>query len=353
MLKFLKRKSKTALAIDIGSCHTKIMDVSLAGSEITVQSFSIKKTPAGCFDSGSILDEERLTEFLAKSITEISSDKTEVISGVTGKGFMTKKISIPKMEHHLISEHLPFEAEQYIPYEISDVDLDYELLKGFDTSDQSQLSLFLIVVLRKTVAQYSSLFDKAHLSCSILDANVFALANAFEANYNLDDDVLLMDIGSKNTNLSVLSKKQVIFTRNLGIGSEFFTKKIQEHLGISFEDAEGLKIRASSETEEGVPEDLRALMKDLNRLFCEEIYADYSFYLNFFPENKTTRAFITGGGSQIKGLTTDLEERLSFPVSLMSLFEKVNISPELETGMKDWEKFSAVCIGLALRNIKA
>ena len=354
MFQFFKKKSKTAFAVDVGSCYTKIMDVSFSGNEMSVQNFFIKRTPAECFDSGNVLDEEKLSQFLLQSLAELKVEKLNVIAGVTGKGFVTKKIDIPKMEHHLIGEHIPFEAEQYLPYEISMVDLDYEVLTKIRTAEPDHMPVLLIAVLKKTVEQYSSLFQAASLSCELLDANVFAMANAYEANYpnNEDENVLLIDIGALNTNLVVISKKQVIFTRNVAIGGEFYSKKIQESLNMSFDEAEDLKIRSGKEGGESSPEELVSLIKKLHQSFCDEVYTGYEFYLNFFPNQKISKVFMTGGGSQMPYLLTAMEEKLSVPVEKMNLFKTINISSDLDIGVDGWESLSAVCIGLALRNRK-
>ena len=322
---------------------------------MNVQNFSIKKTPAECFNSGNVLDQEKLSQFLLQSIAELQVEKLNAITGVTGKGFVTKKIDIPKMEHHLIGEHIPFEAEQYLPYEISMVDLDYEILTKTQISDPDQMSVLLIAVLKKTVEQYSNLFESASLSCDILDANVFAMTNAFETNYGSseEDNILLIDAGACNTNLVVISKNQVVFTRNVAIGGEFYTKKIQENLNMSFDEAEDLKIRSGKEAGENSPEELMSLIKNLNQSFCDEVYTGYEFYLNFFQNDKISKVFMTGGGSQIPHLLTTMEEKLSVPVEKMNLFKKINISSDLDIGVEGWESLSAVCIGLALRNLKS
>lgn len=350
MLHFLKKKNKTAFAIDIGSYHTKIMDVAIDGNRITVQKFIIQRTPEGCFESGNVLDKDRLAQFLIQVIATIDSDKTKVITGVTGKGFVTKKIDIPEMSHNLIGEHIPFEAEQYLPYEISDVDLDYEVIKNFESSDSDRISILLIAVLKSVVEQYNSLFQQAYLECTILDANAFAVANAFEWNHKTEGNVLLIDIGAKGTNLIAMSNNQVVFTRNLGVGGELYTKDIQNSMSVSFEEAENIKIRASEGGEEGAIDGLGSLIKSSSQSFCEEVYSGYEFYLNFFPNHKTERAFITGGGSQIPNLAMDLESKFSIPVSFMNLLENVNVSTDLDIKNKNWEKFASVCIGLALRN---
>ena len=223
--------------MDIGSQNTKFLSFSSKG---IINNFSMEPTPEGSFDSGVILDPEKLKDFLMSCVGNLDMQNDfEIITGVSGKGIITKKIDILQMDEKLISEHLPFEVEQYLPYEIDEVGLDYELLTGIETSTSKEMPILIVAVLNSMVQQYNKLFEESFLQCGTLDTNHFALFNIFEKNYDLDEteNYFLIDIGSKITNVVIAIKNQVVFARSLPLGGDFYTKELARRLDLGYAEA--------------------------------------------------------------------------------------------------------------------
>ena len=352
---FKKQSSSSCFAVDIGSQYTKFIDlVPLKGDSYQIREIAVQPTPEGSFQAGKILSLDKLSKFLVRSIVELGFDKkTSVVAGIAAKGMITKKIDIPKMEESLIPEHLPFEAEQYIPYDISEMDLDYEILRG-ESSNSETIPILFVAILKKTVAEYISVFSEAQLECNILDGNMFALANAFEYSYgvHLDKNFMICEVGASSTSLVGVCRGQVIFARSIPVGATFYTQQIQNGLGVSFQEAEDLKKTASSEKDPKAQEVLTIIEK-LHSGFCEELQASYEFYTNFFPNDKISEMFLTGGGSLTKGLSAALEKAFSIPFTILNPFQKVSLSPHLKQQEEKLRPYSAVGFGLSLRTIKS
>ncbi len=347
LINLFKKTKKEYVALDIGSQNTKVASIS-GGS---INKFIIEPTPEKLFDAGMILDEKGLSKFLMVCLgnLDITTD-IEVITGVSGKGVITKKIEIPYMEEDLIAEHLPFEAEQYLPYEIDEMDLDYEILKDMSSSSKTNdVPILLVAVLKSIVSQYNELFEKSFLNCDILDTNVFALFNVFEKNYDLDEkeNYFLIDIGLSTTNVVAIIKNQVVFTRSLPIGGDFYTQEIEKRLNLNYAEAEELKKSVSQEAEH--PEHISSAIKEINPLFSDEIFSGYEFYLSFFPNNKISQIYITGGGSQCLGLLETLNNKFQNSVYRLNPFQNIELGPDVLLDEKVLSSFGAIVAGLSLR----
>ncbi|MCY4512704.1 MAG: type IV pilus assembly protein PilM [Bdellovibrionales bacterium] len=348
---FKKQNSSYYFAVDIGSQYTKFIDlVQLKDETYQIREVAIQPTPEGSFQAGKILSLDKLSKFLVRSVVELGfGKKTNVVAGIAAKGMITKKINIPKMEESLIPEHLPFEAEQYIPYDIAEMDLDYEILRG-ENSDPETIPILFVAILKKTVAEYVSVFSEAQLECNILDGNMFALANAFEYSYghHPDKSFMICEVGASSTSLVGVCRGQVVFARSIPVGAAFYTQQIQDSLGVSFKEAEDLKRAASSDTDPKAQEVLTIIEK-LHPGFCEELQASYEFYTNFFPDDRVSEMFLTGGGSLTKGLSAALEKTFSIPFTTLNPFQKVPLAPHLKSQEEQLRPYIAVGFGLSLR----
>ena len=340
-----KKKNTPAIALDIGSQNTKIIKTSSARNQLHIEECQCHPTPPGVFEAGQILDAKKLSDFLAKIIADMHlGDNLNVTTGVSGKGVIVKKIDIPKIEESLIAEHLPFEVEQYIPYDISEMDLDYEILNSEEGTSEEHISILFVAVLKKVVSDINQVFGEAYINCSILDTNIFALANAFEHSYGVreNQNFMICDVGASHTLLVVVSNNQVIFARSLPVGGSFYTKGLHQKLDVSLESAEEMKKDVNLE-------DITAQLEGLHQEFCDEIYSGYEFYMNFFPNKPISEAFITGGASQTQGLISFLEKKFTLRFRNFNTFQNASMDSDLKNQEQALNPYSAVAMGFALR----
>ena len=348
---FSKKPKKRYLALDIGSQNTKIM--LLEPGRVSVDKLVMKPTPADTFKGGVVTNEELLCNFLTECVTELEvEDEMSVITGISGKGVIAKKIDIPQMEEGMIPEFVEIEAEQEIFYNKEEMELDYDMLTGVNFKKPEAQSLLVVTVLKQIIESYNNVIQKSFMNCEILDTNFAALFNSFEYSENLDErkSYLVLDVGCSSTNLVIVIKNQIVFARNLPIGGEFFNQGIQKKMGINYQEAEELKISASNGQE--APKDLVSLITDeLNEAFTEEILSCYELYHSLFPDQQVDYAYITGGGSRTLGLISHLQKKINLSINDFNPFKKIELKPNLRAQQEELKSFSAVVTGLALRSI--
>lgn len=350
MFGIFSKKQQHVVGVDIGSYSTKI--VGYSHKHNCIQKSVIEPTPEKLIDSNTVVDKEGLGDFINSCAVILDSSKDiSVVTGVSGSGVITKKIEMPHEDESSIQEYLPLEAEQYLPYDISDVELDYEILKGLPLKTDNSTSILLVAVLKTLLGDYEEAFSHSILQCKIIDANVFALFNIFEKNYDLqaNKNYLLLDIGFKGSNLVAVVNKQAVFTRYMPAGGDFYTKKIENSMGLSYEEAEELKKTLTQDASSSQAQDLLdEVQNSINPLFCEEVSSIHNFYANFFPDNPISDIYITGGGSQIPYLTEALESHFKAKTEILNPFASIKLGSDLEG--QNLKAFLAVSSGLALRS---
>lgn len=348
---FGRKSKKQYLALDIGSQNTKIM--LFEPGKAVVEKIIMKATPPDAFQGGTISNEDLLYDFLIKCVSELEiENEINVITGISGKGVIAKKIDIPQMEENLIPEFVEIEAEQEVFYNKDEMELDYDMLTGVNFKKPEARSLLVVTVLKQVIESYNNVIQKSFMTCEILDTNFAALFNSFEYNKSLDTskNYMVLDIGCASINLVVLIKNQVVFARNLPIGGNFFNQGMQKAMNISYQEAEELKISASSG--QNAPKEVISLIKnELNEAFTEEIFSCYELYCSLFPERNIDYAYITGGGSRTIGLIAHLQNKIGIPIDEFNPFEKIQLNPNLKNKREEFKFFSAVVTGLALRSL--
>ena len=347
--KLFKKKSQF-LGLDIGSQNTKMF--MFQGNKPIADKMLIEPTPEGAIQGGEIKEEEVLSNFISQCVEKLGFEtEFKVILNLSGKGVIVKKIDISPMDESMIPEFVEIEAEQELFYDKEEMELDYSVLKGLNFKQPDAPSLLVITVLKKTIESYNNLLRKTFMSCEIFDTSFTALFNSFEFNQSLDEKkkYMILDIGSRSTNLLVLIKNQIIFARALSCGGDLFSEGIQKNMGITYQEAEELKISTSKGQE--APEVVSSLiLNKLNPAFCEEVVSCYELYHSLFPDQNLDEVYVTGGGSQSLGLKQALAEILDSPVSVFDPFKNINMA-SFKKSKQEYQPFFSVVTGLAMRSL--
>ena len=351
MFGLFQKKKQPQIAIDIGNRYTKFIQATPKDKSLHIDQFYVETTPSKAFEAGSILNSEAIIQFLTQSATNLDlGNRTHVISCVSGKNLIVKKIEIPNVEPNLIPEHLPFEIEQYIPYDTSEIELDYEILEPFPGQAEGTISVLFVVALKEVVNEYDKLFSNSYLNCDVLDANILALANCFEHTNGKKkkENLILCDIGASYTSLLALHGGQVVFSRGVPVGGNFYNDELQKKLGLDFEEAEDMKKQVGGE--ETSPE-VSTTLQASHAAVCEEIYSNYEFYKNFFPQGSISEILLTGGAVRTEGLVEALNSKFSIPCSILDPFKNVTLAPHLEAEKEKLKPYFPIGLGLSLRSL--
>jgi type IV pilus assembly protein PilM len=345
--------SKKLLALDIGTSSIKLVEVESTRSGIQLSNFAFVPTPAGSIVAGEITNPEALTNAIRELIAQTNTKRRRAVTAIWGTAVITKKISIPRIEERLLGEQLKWEAEQYIPFDINEVNLEYYIIRNASSS-ADQMSVLLVAAKRDLVLRYAEVIEAAGLSCTIVDVAGFALGNCFEANYGQTQGqiVAVLNLGASVTNFIVVENGEVAFSRDIPVGGSTYTSDIQKVMGISLEEAESLKVSAG--TGQAVPQEVTDTINQTNEAMGEEIRRSFDFYLATSTDVTISKVYVTGGAIGVPGLFDQLQLSLGMPLERLNPFLAIGFNPRQFTQdyINQIAPYASIGLGLALRQVK-
>jgi type IV pilus assembly protein PilM len=226
-------KSKEIVGIDIGTHSIKVVELKESGKSVHLQSFGLIAVPPQAIVDGAIMDSAAIVESLQRLLREHKIKRKQVAMGLSGLSVIVKKISLPQMSESELEESIHWEAEQYIPFDIDDVNLDFQIIEGGATAEEGKMEVLLVAAKKDKIDDYTGLVIQAGLQPVIVDLDSFALQNAYEINYEVTpgQNVALVNMGAGFTNISVLRSGMTAFTRDISIGGNNYTDALVKEIG--------------------------------------------------------------------------------------------------------------------------
>ena len=346
-------KKKGLVGVDIGSSAVKAVELKVGGKggdEYQLLNIGIESLPPEAIVDGAIMDSGAVIDSIQRLFQENKIKTNDVATGVSGNAVIVKKISLPQMSAEELDESITWEAEQYIPFDIQDVRLDYELLEG---GSGGNMDVLLVAVKRDKISEYTSAITQAGKNASIVDVDVFALQNCYEINYGIDPGrvVALLNIGASIMNVNVVKGATSVFNRDIGAGGNQYTDAIQKDLNLSFEQAEALK--KGEQVEGAAPESLHPILQAVSENVAMEIQKTFDFFRATSQEDRIDQIFLSGGTAKIHGLKALLQDRFGAPVELLNPFLNVRYSEKdfNPDYLEDIGPSAAIAVGLAVRRV--
>jgi type IV pilus assembly protein PilM len=267
---------------------------------------------------------------------------------------IVKKISLPTMTREELEESIRWEAEQYIPFDINEVNLDFQILAGGD--NEGQMDVLLVAAKKDLIDDYIHVITDAGLQPVVLDVAAFAVENAFGANYDASHNevVALVNVGSQTVNINILSKGAPAFTRDISTGGNAYTEEIQKALSVSWEEAERIKIGGGSreESQDVVPQEVEQAIRGVTDTVIGEISRSLDFFAATAAESRISKVYLSGGGARVSGLDAAFQQKTNLPVERMNPLARVTPASKLdEEFLKEIGPSLGVGIGLALRRM--
>jgi type IV pilus assembly protein PilM len=288
---------------------------------------------------------------VAEAIRRVFANKSfktkDVAASLSGNSVIVKKISLPVMTEAELSQSIYWEAEQYIPFDINDVNLDYQILDaGTGAGAHGAMEVLLVAAKKEKIADYSGVISQAGCRPVVVDVDAFALQNACEVNYGFDpaEVIVLVNAGASAVNINIVCGNQSLFTRDISLGGNAYTEAVQRELNLPFESAEQAK---KGELFDGPSMDeIRPVLHAMTENVLLEIHKTFDFFRATATSDRIDRILLSGGASSVDGFAQALEERFEAPVELFDPFKKI----EFEGGVsRDVASKAAVAVGLALR----
>lgn len=344
-------KKKDLIGIDIGSTTIKLVKLKGAKGSYELEYVGIAPLPPEAIVDNSLMDTSAVVDGLKSLFEGLGITKLkDAASSVSGNSVIIRKISLAAMSPEALEDEIQWEAEQYIPFDINDVNIDFKALEP-DDNDPSKMNVLLVASKKDIINDYLSVFAEAGLKLVLVDVDAFAVQNAFELNYELapDEVYALVNIGASMINLNVVRGGVSLFTRDVQVGGGMFTEDIQKKMGISTEEAEKLKVSASKSS----PDELLELITRINDTLSMEIRRSLDFYNSNAVEGKITKVYLSGGGCKTFNLVEAIASRLNLPVEVLNPFSKLKFNDRKfeKEFLDEIAPIMAVAVGLASRRL--
>jgi type IV pilus assembly protein PilM len=347
-------KKKGLVGLDIGSSAIKAVELKAGGkggAEYQLTNIGIEPLPPEAIVDGAIMDSGAVIDAIQRLFAAQKIKTPDVCTGVSGNAVIVKKISLPQMSTDELSESIHWEAEQYIPFDIQDVSIDYEVIDGGGAG--GNMDVLLVAVKKDKISDYTSVITQAGKSPQIVDVDVFALQNCYEVNYGSDPGrvLALLNVGASIMNINIVKGGTSIFNRDIAVGGNQYTDAIQKDLNLSFEQAESLK--RGGRVEGAAVENLPPILQAVSENIALEIQKTFDFFKATSSEDRIDRIFLSGGTSKVQGLKDLIGERFDAGVEIMNPFNNVTYNPRdfdpdfiSEVGSS-----AAIAVGLAVRRV--
>jgi type IV pilus assembly protein PilM len=348
------RRPKALVGLDIGSSAVKAVELKAAGKSYKVTGFGTEPLPPDSIVDGAIIDGAAVADAIRRLFDGRNIKTKDVAASLSGNAVIVKKISLPIMSDAELAESIYWEAEQYIPFDIQDVNLDYQILdRGDAASGKGTMDVLLVAAKKEKIADYTGVISQAGRSAVVVDVDAFALQNAYEVNYGIEPNavVVLLNAGASATNINILQGDQSVFTRDISIGGNAYTEALQRELNLPFEAADALK---RGEPVEGATyDDARPVLRAVTENVMLEIQKTFDFFKATASSDRIDRIMLSGGASRAEGFTEMLAERFGAPVEPFDPFRKISFDSKKFNSHSAAEiaPTVAVAVGLALRRM--
>ncbi|HTN53481.1 MAG TPA: type IV pilus assembly protein PilM [Anaeromyxobacter sp.] len=345
-------KSKLAVGLDIGSASVKLVQLKERRGGYALQAFGSAPLPPEAIVDGALMNSSAIVQAIQDVVAQQKLKVKEVAIGVRGHSVIIKKISLPRMTQEELDESIQWEAEQYIPFDVKDVNIDTQILTP-EGDAAGQMDVLLVAAKKDMINDYTSVCAESGLTATVVDVDAFAVQNAYEANYDQGggETIVLINVGAAVSNINILSRGVTTFTRDITMGGNAFTEEIQKQLNISYDEAEALKVGGQGESDAVVPQEVERVIQSVADQMGGEIQRSLDFYASTASDGGIARVYLSGGTARIPALFKVIEARANVPVEVLNPFKNIEI---------DNRKFdpavilaaapaAAVSVGLALR----
>jgi type IV pilus assembly protein PilM len=344
-------RQKKLFGLDIGSSAVKAVELRSSKKGVEVVHAGWEPLASDTVVDGAIMDALSVAESINRVLTGQKIKTKNVATSVSGHSVIVKKISLPPMSREELDESIQWEAEQHIPFDISDVNLDYQVL---DTpSSTGNTELLLVAVKRDKINNHTNVITQAGRIPTVVDIDAFALQNVYEMNYKPgpNQTAAILNIGASIMNIVVSRGTTLLFTRDVSAGGNQFTDILQKELSLSFEEAE--EVKKGKELDGVATETIQNLMQSVSEVLLLEIQKTFDFFRATSVNEQIQRIYLSGGCSQVPGLLEMIQNAMKMPVEYLNPFNRITVGKGINFSKLESNSPSmAIAVGLALRSFE-
>jgi type IV pilus assembly protein PilM len=350
MISVLNR-SKQAVGLDMGSSALKSAELRpVRGGGFELVSLGREELSPDCIVDGVIISKLPVSDAINRIFAQQKIKNNRINISMAGHSVIVKKISLPIQSDEDLAESIRWEAEQHIPFDIADVNLDYQVLG--ENTGTGNLDILLVAVKKDKITDYISVVKMAGKTPVLVDVDAFALQNAYEINYEpaSKNTVALLDIGASTMTINIVSGTDFLFTRDVGVGGHQYTEFLQKEFNLNYSQAQSLK--HGEQVEDINLADARRVLDSVTEIICLEIQKTYDFFKTTTTVDHIDRMIVSGGVAHTPGLIETLSRKFEIPAEKFDSFKKISFDPERFSAsmIADRAPDLAIAIGLALRS---
>jgi type IV pilus assembly protein PilM len=347
-----QKKQPPLLGLDISSTAVKLLELSQSGGRYRVESYAVEPLPLNSVVEKTISDAEAVGEAIKRAVKRSGTKSKNAAVAVAGSAVITKIISMPaSLSNDDMASQIELEADQYIPYPLEEVNIDFEIM-GKSDNDDDRVDVLLAASRSENVDVRIAACEIGGLKASVVDVEAYAMENAAELladqlpERGIGKTVAIIDIGATMTTLSVLHDNKIIYTREQVFGGKQLTEEIQRRYGLSYEEA-GMAKRQGGLPDNYVPE----VLEPFKEAMAQQVSRSLQFFFSSSQYNSVDHIVLAGGSASIAGVDDLIEAKLGTNTSIANPFANMSLSSRVkaQTLSNDAPALMISC-GLALRS---
>ena len=347
-----KNKKKSYLGLDLSSTAVKLLELAKTNDGYKVESYAVAPLPAGSIVENNIANADNVADAIAVAIDKAKTKSRQASVCVSGSSVITKVIDMDAdMNEEERELRILDDAEQYIPFPISEVALDFEILREMPDNEE-RVEVLLAACRRDVIDSMLEALSMGGTTAKVVDIEAYAMERAFGLvadQINLSDElatVAIVDIGSTTTTLSVLQGGQTIYSREQLFGGQQLTEEIQRRYGLSVEEAGVAKKQG------GLPEDYEAeVLGPFLESVVQQITRSLQFFYSSSDKDEVDHIVLAGGVASMAGLTELVQERLEVGCAVANPFANMSVSSKVNVmALSNDAPALMISCGLAMRS---
>lgn len=340
------------IGLDISSSSVKLLELSRKGTKFHVEAYAVEPLPPNAVTDKQITDPKLVSEAVGRAMNRAGTRTRQVAVAVAGASVITKVIEMPAaLSDDAMEEQIRAEADQYIPYPVDEVNVDFEVL-GKSPKNPDQQEVLLAACRKEQVEQRCAAIELAGLSAKVVDIEAYALENACQFLVHQMPDggrnrtIAIVDCGASTTSVLVLHDLKTIYTRDQAFGGKQLTEEIMRHYSMSFDEATKAK-RGGTLPDDYTSEVLAHFLADMAQQIDRSLQFFFSAVTQF---SSIDQIILAGGCAQIPGVDQSIQDRLQIPTTVAKPFSGMSVASRAKPAnlAKDEASLLIAC-GLAYR----
>lgn len=344
----LFRRDGRYVSLDIGSSSLKLIEVEGgSGSNLVIRAFGSATLPPTAVQNNMIVEPDSVAGIIRGLLKKVGASAREAITAVPGPAVIIKKLQLPSQSPNELENSVLFEAGNFIPESLENVNLDYMVTDVLEK--ERQFEVLLVAVKRDIINSYTNTLQLAGLEPVVVDVDYFALENMYELSYPPSESqvVALVNIGARYSCMNILRGGRSTFTGDVPVGGKEFNDALVRNLGVSAAEAEVIKLG----THPAHPLDqVEPVLQPVKEFLAEEIHRALSFFWTAATDEQISMIFVSGGTARVPGLVSLLSERLEVPVHIVNPLTNVTVAGGVDRAALEKDAPSyAIAVGLGVR----